>query len=399
MKNSFTFYRNQLIMCIAAIPLGAATGALCTVFGVTLLQISEIRSNYYLYLLPLLGVIGAFIVWCYNRFGKDSAKGMSLLFEMHQDKRSSIPLRLIPMTIGSTWLTHLFGGSAGREGVATQIGGTLGSFLGNKISVPEANKILMISGMAAGFSGLFRTPLAAVFFALEVLHCGTIEYSALLPALVSAYTASYVSGVLGLEKFSHPLNSEMTLNLPIAIKLVALGLLFGLIGMLFSVLLKKTKVILSDYIKNNVVRILSLGSIIGILSIACFQGRYSGPGSNLILEGFSGDSMPWDFILKLIFTVFTLAAGFYGGEVVPLFSIGASAGCILAAVLGLPVELCVALGYVGVFGSATNTFFAPLLIGAEIFGTKYLPMFAIVCAISYICNGNKSIYSLQQKQK
>ncbi|ADU75824.1 H+/Cl- antiporter ClcA [Acetivibrio thermocellus AD2] len=395
MKQSTTFYRNQFIMCIAAIPLGAVTGAICAVFGLTLLKITDYRTNHYLYLLPFLGVAGVFITWCYNRFGSDSAKGMALLFEIHQDKRSSIPLRLIPFAVGSTWLTHLFGGSAGREGVATQIGGTLGSYIGNKIRVSGANKILMISGMAAGFSGLFHTPLAAVFFALEVLHCGVIEYSALLPSFVSAYTASCISEILGLQKSTYFLDCRIVPSFSFIMKIIVLGVLFGLTGMLFSILLKKLRALLTNYIKNNIIRIFVFGTIIGIISIICFQGRYSGPGTNLISACFSNDIMPWDFMLKILFTALTLAAGYYGGEVVPLFSIGASAGFVLANVLELPVELCVALGYVAVFGSATNTFFAPLFISTEIFGTEYLPVFAAVCAIAYMFNGNNSIYPLQ----
>ncbi len=387
MKETLTFYRNQLIFCLITLPLGVATGAICALFGVVLLKIGDFRSGHFLYLLPFLGLAGVFIAWCYNRFGKDSAKGMALLFEIHQDKRSSIPLRLIPMVIGSTWLTHLFGGSAGREGVATQIGGTLGSYIGGKLQIPQAQKTLMISGMAAGFGGLFRTPLAAVFFALELLRRGSIEYAALLPALVSAYAASHVSGMLGQEKFTYALHCELSLNLPSGIKLAALGLLFGLVGMAFSLLLKKAKTLLSGCIQNNITRILVFGTAIGLLSIACFQGRYSGPGSNLIMAALSGESMLWDFGLKILFTVFTLAAGYYGGEVVPLFSIGASVGCVASAVLGLPVELSAALGYIGVFGSATNTFLAPVFIGAEVFGPRHLPAFAVVSALAYISNG------------
>lgn len=148
--------------------------------------------------------------------------------------------------------------------------------------------------------------------------------------------------------------------------------------------------------KKAVLQTLACGTAIGLLSMVCFQGRYSGLGTNLISGCFAGDIMPWDFILKLVFTVFTLAAGYTGGEFTPLFSIGASAGFTLAAAIGLPVELGAALGFVGVFASATNTFLAPVFIGAEIFGAKYIPMFAIVCALAYICNGNKSIYPLQK---
>jgi H+/Cl- antiporter ClcA len=398
MKQIIRSYRNQFFLCIASLPLGAAIGIICALFGTVLIRVTDFRSNHNLLLLPLLGVAGVLIAWCYSRFGKDSAKGISLFFEVYQNTRTDIPLRLVPMVMTSTWLTHLFGGSAGREGAAVQMGGTIGHYVGSKIKIPKGNKILMIAGMAAGFGGLFRTPIAAVFFSLELFCCGSIEYSALLPSLISAYVASFVSGLLGIEKFTHFLSCEIGLDFPVAMKLIALGVIFSLIGMLFSILLKKLKIVLPGIMKNTLVRTLVCGTIIGFLSIICFQGRYSGLGTNLISAGFCGDIMPWDFALKLLFTVFTLAAGYIGGEFTPLFSIGTSAGFILAAVFGLPVELCAALGFVGVFASATNTFFGPVFIGAEIFGPEYIPMFAIVCALAYICNGNISIYPLQKQR-
>jgi len=397
MKKSIIFYRSQFILCVASFPLGIAAGALCSFFGTVLSKITDFSGGHYPTLLPFLGLAGALIIWGYNRFGKDSAKGISLFFEVHQGTRSEVPPILVPMVMASTWLTHLFGGSAGREGAAVQIGGTLGAIAGSKLRTPESNRILMISGMAAGFGGLFRTPIAAVFYSLEVFQCGSLEYSALLPSLVSAYTASFVSGLLGIGKFTWALSCNIKLSFPVAMKLAALGIIFSLIGMLFAVLLKKTKSLLPRAVKNDVVRTLAAGTLIGLLSIACFKGRYSGLGSNLILSSFSGDVMPWDFALKLLFTVLTLAAGYTGGEFTPLFAIGASAGAVLASLFGLPAELCAALGYTGVFASATNTFFAPVFIGAEIFGARYIPMFAIVCALAYICNGGISIYPLQKR--
>lgn len=396
MKKNTIFYRNQLLLCIASLMLGAVTGVLCALFGTVLTKVTDFRGSHNLIFLPFLGLAGALIVWCYCKFGKDSSKGMSLLFEVHQDSRTDIPLRLIPMVMASTWLTHLFGGSAGREGAAVQMGGTIGNYVGNKIKIPDGKKIMMISGMAAGFGGLFRTPIAAVLFALEVFRSGSIEYSALLPSLVSSYTASFVSGLLGIEKLAFPLDGEITLNFLSAVKVIASGVIFSLIGMLFSVLLNKLRAMQPNMTKKAVLQTLACGTAIGLLSMVCFQGRYSGLGTNLISGCFAGDIMPWDFILKLVFTVFTLAAGYTGGEFTPLFSIGASAGFTLAAAIGLPVELGAALGFVGVFASATNTFLAPVFIGAEIFGAKYIPMFAIVCALAYICNGNKSIYPLQK---
>ena len=396
MKKMLYPVRDQLVLILLSLPLGAATGAVCALFGRVLLLITDFRSEHYLFLLPFLGVAGAALVWCYGKFGGDAGKGMSLLYEVDQNKRTKTPLRLVPMVIASTWITHLFGGAAGREGVAVQIGGVLGNQLGSRIKIADAGRLMMIAGMAAGFGGLFRTPIAAAFFSVEVLTVGALELSALLPSLTAAYTACFVSGALGLGKFTVNVASEAELNLLTALKLVILGLAFGLIGRLFSHALAMLKRRFAAWIPNPVARIAGIGTVVGLLSVLGFGGRYSGLGTNLISAGFSGGILPWDFIAKLLFTVITLAAGFYGGEVTPLFSIGVSLGCVMAALLGLPAELCAALGYAAVFGSATRTLIAPICIGLEVFGFGHLPMLMIVCAAARLCSGKYSIYSLQR---
>ncbi len=390
--------RNQLIFIGLAVPLGIAAGSIAALFGRVLLSIGNIRDEHIYFLLPFLGAIGVLILWSYQKFGGRSSKGMTLLFEAGHGSRDVIPLRLIPFVIMGTWLTHLFGGSAGREGVAVQIGGTLGHSLGRRLSIENGEKILLITGMAAGFSGLFRTPLAATFFAIEVLTVGVLEYKALLPALTAAFTASYISGVLGLEKFSHTLSKDFPFSPSLLFKLLLLGILFGIIGWLFSYLLHRTKRFFSEKGKNPLLRILIAGTAIGLLSLLCFQGRYSGLGTNLISMSLNEGIYSWDFALKFLFTVLTLSVGFQGGEVTPLFSIGATLGAFLASLLGLPVAFAAALGYAAVFGSASNTLFAPILIGVEVFGPELLPYFIAVCGLAYVCNGNLSIYPLQKKR-
>jgi H+/Cl- antiporter ClcA len=391
--------RNQLIFIALAVPLGIAAGSIAALFGRVLLYIGIIRDEYIYFLLPFLGAIGVLILWSYQKFGGRSSKGMTLLFEAGHGSKDVIPLRLIPFVIMGTWLTHLFGGSAGREGVAVQIGGTLGHSLGRRLSIENGEKILLITGMAAGFSGLFRTPLAATFFAIEVLTVGVLEYKALLPALTAAFTASYISGVLGLEKFSHTLSKDFPFSPSLLFKLLVLGVLFGIIGRLFSYLLHRTKRFFSEKGKNPLLRILIAGTAIGLLSLLCFQGRYSGLGTNLISMSLNEGVYSWDFALKFLFTVLTLSVGFQGGEVTPLFSIGATLGAFLASLLGLPVAFAAALGYAAVFGSASNTLFAPILIGMEVFGPELLPYFIAVCGLAYACNGNLSIYPLQKKKR
>lgn len=388
---------NSLMLILIALPIGIMAGAIDTLFGNILNRITDFRNDHFYFLIPFLGFIGAIMVWCYEKFGGKSSKAMALIFEAGHEENTDIPLRLIPFSMVGTWLTHLFGGSAGREGVAVQIGGAVANNIGKRIPMKIDSKLLIITGMAAGFAGLFRTPIAATFFALEVLTVGVLERKAVLPALTAAYTASYVSGLFGMEKFSFALSDTMAFSWMFVLKIVIIGILFGMMGGLFSFCLHKTKDMLTKTIKKPILRIFIVGILISILSVVCFGGRYSGLGTNLISMSFSKGIYSWDFMLKFIFTILTLSAGFQGGEVTPLFSIGASLGVLLASVFGLPTAFVAALGYGAVFGSGTNTFIAPMMIGAEVFGFEYLPYFVVVCAISYVFNGGLSIYRLQKK--
>lgn len=395
-KNLLRRSKDMTFVVLAALIVGIIVGGITAMFGKVLIAITDFRAVYVLYLIPFLGIAGFCIIKVYERWGKNSIKGMSLVFEAGHRDRDNIPARLVPLIIIATWLTHLFGGSAGREGVAVQIGATVGCHAGRRLKDGKVSHILVIAGMAAGFSGLFRTPVAAVFFALEVLTAGKLLYDALLPALVASYAASFTSSLLGLEKFNVTLYENVTFSPLLALKLIGLGLIFGLVGRGFSVALQKLKDISTKLIPNAPKRALIIGIFISAASLLCFLGRYSGLGTNLISLSFNGDIYVFDWILKLIFTVVTLAAGYQGGEVTPLFAIGATLGAALAAPFGMPVMLAAAFGYAAVFGSATNTLLAPIFIGTEVFGFEYLPLFFPVCALAYVMNGNRTIYSKQK---
>ena len=390
-------YRELLLLGLLGIPIGLVIGAIDALFGEVLLAITAFRDLHPMQLIPFLALGGAAIAFCYLKFGGKSSRGMNLIFEVGHGEEDVIPLRLIPFIISGTWITHLFGGSAGREGVAVQIGATVSHWAGRRIPVKNSSHIFLVTGMAAGFAGLFQTPLAAVLFAMEVLAAGALEYQALLPAVTASFTASTVSGLLGLEKFSFGVTAEMPLSVPALGKLILLGILFGITGGVFAWALKWLKGTFAKIWKNPVIRIAVVGAGLSVLLLVLYRGRYAGLGTNLIHASFFGEKiLPYDWLLKLVLTIVTLAAGFQGGEVTPLFSIGASLGVVLGGVLHVPVELAAALGYAGVFGSATNTFLAPMLIGAEVFGFEHMPEFFVVCACAYIFNMNKSIYSGQK---
>ena len=338
---------------------------------------------------------------------------MGIVFDVAHGKESEIPLRLIPLIMVTTWVTHLFGGSSGREGVAMQIGATLGHNISSKIHVENAPRILLVSGMAAGFAGLFQTPMAAIALSIEILLAGHLEMAALLPATVAAVTAYKVSEMLGIARFTLDLNSfspdwnlaglfygNAGLDIYFILRLAVLGIIFGIVGGLFAWLLPLSKKFFAEKFPNPVKRVAVMGVALSALLILCWQGRYSGLGTNLTDMIFAGSAQDaassiyaWDWILKMLFTIVTLSVGFQGGEVTPLFTIGATLGTVLATIVGVPLPLAAALGYAAVFGGATNTLFAPILVGAEIFGFDTLPAFFIVCTVAYVCNGGKSIYA------
>lgn len=386
---------------LLAILTGVLVGIIDTVFGRVLLTISDFWTGHYLYLIPFLPFAGLLITWLYHHFSETSLKGMTLVFETGQKKREDIPLLLIPLVMSGTWITHLFGGSAGREGVAVQIGAALSHALGRRFHLQKDSRVMLITGMAAGFGGLFQTPLTAVFFSMEVIVAGKIQYEALLPALIASYTAAYTSHTLGLEKFYVPLKDTLEISdAGMAVRLIVLGIIFGLTGRLFSFLLAKSKKFFGEKIKNPYFRIGVISIPLALILFLLYNGRYSGLGTNLISAAFSGRMIySYDWILKLLLTILTLAIGYQGGEVTPLFSIGASLGIVLGGILSISPVHCAALGYAAVFAGATNTLLAPVLIGLEVFGANDMVPFLIVCIFAYLVNGDKSIYGAQEVRK
>lgn len=387
-----------------SILIGVITGALDFIFSIGLDYASEFRILFFPYPLFFLPFIGLLICYLYKKYGKNSSKGMGLVFHSITEKDDLLPKRLIPFVVISTWLTHLFGGSAGREGVAVQIGATASntifSFIKkhSSIDIIEIKPILISCGIAAGFSGLFGTPIAATLFSIEVLKIGILEYKALFPVLISSYTAFLMSNYLGIKHFHFIIKNIPEFNVRNTSIIILSSLIFGFVGYLFSYLLNKIKT-LHFFTKINPLKKIFIGSIILALMLFIFHsGRYSGLGTNLIENSFYGKSIySYDWISKILFTVLTLGIGFQGGEVTPLFAIGASLGVVLGRIFDFPIEFLAALGYCCVFASATNTFLASVFIGLEIFGYNMTPYFFISCAIAFIFSGDLSIYSTQKK--
>lgn len=393
-QHSYFLY---LKLIIAGIIIGLIVGIIDTIFGRGLLWIGDIRKEYLYYFVPFLALAGLLIVFIYQKFAGKTGKGMGLIFEVGHGTEKEIPLRLIPIVTVATWITHLFGGSAGREGVAVQLGATLSHRFNKYFNFPDKSKVFLVTGMAAGFGGLFQTPIAALFFGLEVLALGNLQLYALLPAVVAAFTASWTSSFLGLEKFTHIVNTNLSITPMTFVKFAILGIIFGIAGNLFVYLQSFLKKFASEKIKNPYYRIFIIGIFLSVILLLLHEGRYTGLGTNLIENSFSEKPIfGYDWILKLLLTTLTLAAGFQGGEVTPLFSIGASLGVVIAIFFGFPIEFVAAAGYISVFGSATNTLLAPIFIGGEVFGFNNLPFFVIIVIFAYLVNRKISTYGLQK---
>lgn len=390
-------YSNLVILSLYAVFLGVIVGLIDAIFGRVLIGLSEYRDHHLFYLVSALPIAGLLIVYLYQRFTGKASQGMGLIFKVGHNEEKQIPLRLIPLVTVTTWMTHLFGGSAGREGVAVQLGATVSHAFSRYFKIPNASRLCLTMGMAAGFGGLFQTPIAATFFALEVLTLGQLSLPVLIPTLIASFVASTTSHLLGLEKFSHFVANSLVIDLETFIKLALLGLAFGLAGNLFAYLLSLAKKKVATILPNPYYRVL-LGSIVlTSLLLILWKGRYTGLGTNVIALSVNGGTIySWDWILKLFLTVFTLSLGFQGGEVTPLFAIGASLGAVLAPVLGLPVPLVAGLGYLSVFGSSTNTLLAPIFIGVEVFGPANVLSYVIVMAFAYLINHKTSIYGQQK---
>ncbi|MFV0503603.1 MAG: chloride channel protein, partial [Lachnospirales bacterium] len=336
--------KREISMLIFSIIVGCLVGALEVGFGKILLLVTDIRIDYFGYWILLLPITGLIIVKLYRYVSPKSQAGMGLIFKVGQGEEEDIPFMLIPLVVVTTWLTHLFGGSAGREGVAVQIGATLSSWLSKLkvfsiFSAENFSKTAVVIGMAAVFSGLFQTPLAATFFALEVLIIGKLEMKLMLYAGVASYTSFFVSQRLNLEKSSFTINQVVELTPQLVVKLLVLGFLFSLIGLLFSMGLEGAKGYFVKILPNPYQRIVIGGFLVAVTVLFLHAGRYGGLGTNLIEASFQNEVIySYDFIFKLILTILTLAVGFQGGEVTPLFAIGSSFGVVIAGLFGLPIE-------------------------------------------------------------
>ncbi len=377
---------------VDAAVIGVVCGVIGTLFHFGVHEVTNFRGAHpwVLYLLPLAGLL---VVGVYKLTGTAGLGTDDIIEAVHQGKR--LPILLLPAIFIGTVLTHLCGGSAGREGAALQMGGSVGQFLGRCFRLDDKDlRIATLAGMAAFFSALFGTPAAATVFALMVISIGVIYHAALYPSFLAALVAYGVSVRLGVDP------TRFTVRVPaqsagMFFRVAALGILCALVSILFCKVMHQAGHWMRK-IRDPWLRVIIGGGIIIGLTLL-FGTDYNGAGMEIVTAAVEEGTVavPWAFLLKLLFTAVTLAAGFKGGEVVPSFFVGATFGCAAAPLLGLPAGFGGAVGLVAVFCGVTNCPLASTLLAVELFGAEGLLYFALACCLSYLLSGYQGLYSSQ----
>ena len=380
---------------------GALVGVLCGAASAAFLFVLQIATNFrvshelIVYSLP---VAGAVIGLIYQRFGRSIAAGSNLVIDTIHDDGPRLPLRMAPMVFVGTVLTHLFGGSAGREGTAVQMGASLADAVVHGLKLKgQARRQLLAAGVAGGFGSVFGTPIAGAVFGLEFIVLGRIEYDALVPALVATVVGDMTTHALGIQHTHYPAPPALGLSLLVLAKWCVFAVALALATWAFIELTHFLKKQGQKWLPQLPIRMFVGGALVVVLWRVMGTSDYLGLGVPTIVRAFTDTGLPsYAFALKLVFTAVTLGAGFLGGEVTPLFFVGAALGNVLARVLDLPLALGAGVGLAAVFAAASNTPLALSIMAVELLGGNLFPHVVIVCVLSYLLCGERSIYSAQR---
>ena len=375
---------------------GLLVGAVAAAFPLGIDWGAELRGEHpwILYFLPLGGIA---IVLLYRLSGMEKDQGTNLVLTAVREAEP-MRLRTAPLIFVATILTHLVGGSAGREGAALQLGGSLGAWLGRVVHLDAKDRrVMVMCGMSAAFSALFGTPLTAMLFSMEVVSVGVMYYAALVPCTVSALTAFQVAQAMGLHQSpGYEIGLEAALGPVTMVQAAALGILCALVSILFCQAVHTAPKVYARFLPNPLLRAAAGGALVLVLTLLVGSQDYNGAGDAVIRRMLAGETIPAAFLLKILFTALTLGAGFRGGEIVPALFTGAAFGTLAGPLLGLPHGFGGALGMAAVFCGATNCPLTSLMLAFELFGGGSLPLCALCCGVSYMLSGYYGLYSEQK---
>ena len=379
---------------VFSLVVGVSVGVVGALFHMAIDRATGLREaqGWILYLLPLAGLI---IVWAYHVTGMSDDKGTEYIIGAVREGRI-LRIRTAPLIFLSTVLTHLTGGSAGREGAALQLGGSMSNFIGRLFRLDEKDdRIITMCGMAAGFSALFGTPLAAAIMSMEVVSVGVMYYSAIVPCVLSALIAQEVALYLGVAPTAFAVAEVPEMTPLVLVQLLGLGALCALVAVLFCGIMHLAPKLYDKITKNPYLRV-ALGGVVVVLLSLVLGRDYNGAGVGVIQHALQGTARPEAFFLKVVLTALTLAAGFKGGEIGPAFFCGGTFGCFYGALLGLPASFAAAAGLVAVFCGVTNCPLTAILLAYELYGGQGLPLYALTIAVSYMLSGYSGLYHAQK---
>ena len=383
------------VKLLVALSLAAAVvGAVLATFLYALNFVTTLRGRA-VWLIALLPLVAVATTWVYQKIGAGAEHGNNMVIQdIHQQGR--VPGRTVVLTYVFSLFTHLCGGSAGREGAGVAIGASLFAKVAQWLRLRHADRrVLTMAGIAAGFSAIFGTPFAGGFFGLEMAFVGKVSYEALIPCFVASYVANLVCRLLGIGYEKMALQAPVTPSFKLVVVAVVAAVIFGLVARGFIVSVRVVKRLYAKVLSNALLRSFVAAALISLLILGLGLERYAGLSSWMVQAGFGGQTTFFDPLAKFVLTVLTLAVGLQGGEVTPLFCVGASLGGAIGVLTGTDVTLLAGLGMIATFGSAANAPLTTIAVGIELFGARGLPYYVGAALIGYFLVGSESLYPSQ----
>ncbi len=393
-RHSSDYIKALLKWLVVAVLIGVLGGIIGSTFSLCITMVTGIReaNKYIIFMLPVAGVLITFLYKMCAMFGKIDTNRII----RSAGGNEKVPVVMIPLIYISTVITHLVGGSAGREGAALQLGGCLGYSIGDLFKFKnDSIHTVVMAGMSAVFASVFGTPVTAAIFSIEVVCVGIMHYSALVPCLISAVVAYGISLIFGIKPEAFSFITFEGLSVALVTKAIVLALLCAVVSILFCFSIRMSERYMKKLVPNSYLRA-ALGGVAIIALTVVFGCDYNGAGMHIVEQAMHGNARAEAFILKILFTAITIGSGFKGGEIVPAFFVGSTFGCVVGSLIGLDAGIGAAIGFVALFCGVVNCPLASIMLSVEIFGSQGFAVFAIVCAVSYMMSGRYGLYKSQK---